>query len=453
MENMTLGRIADACGGTYYGKAEEKSLSVEAVTTDSRTAGKNRLFIPLKGEHADGHDFIPSAIEQGAFVLSERLLDRSCEPYIHVESTAQALKDLAEYYRRQTRIKVVGVVGSVGKTSTKEMIASVLSEKYRVLKTQGNFNNEIGLPLTVFQIRKEHEVAVLEMGISDFGEMHRLAKIARPDIIVMTNIGSCHLENLTDRDGVLKAKSEVFDFLKEDAVIVLNGDDDKLYTLKDVKGIRPLFFGMETPDAYAKATEVKDFGPEGVSAAMEIGEDKFRALISLPGLHNVWNALAGACIGKALGLSAEQIKSGIEHARTIKGRSNFIKTGGITVIDDCYNANPMSMKASLSVLSGMPGRKIAVLGDMGELGTKEKELHYQVGEYAAEAGIDALFLCGELSLEIKAAAAKDPRMEIYHYTDIEELGTAVKGYVKEGDTVLVKASHFMGFSKIVEALS
>lgn len=453
MENMTLGQISEACGGTYYGNEEQKSLSVEAVTTDSRAAEKNQLFIPLKGERVDGHDFIPSAVKQGAFVLSERLLEQSCEPYIHVTQTAQALKDLAEYYRQQLSVKVVGVVGSVGKTSTKEMIASVLSEKYRVLKTQGNFNNEIGLPLTVFNIRKEHEVAVLEMGISEFGEMHRLAKIARPDIIVMTNIGTCHLENLIDRDGVLKAKSEVFDFIKEDAVIVLNGDDDKLYTLKNVKGIKPLFFGIETPDAYAKATEVKDLGLEGVSAEIEIGKDKIQAMIPLPGIHNVWNMLAGACVGKALDLSAEQIKAGIEHVQTIKGRSNFIKNGGITIIDDCYNANPMSMKASLSVLSGIPGRKIAVLGDMGELGTKEKELHYEVGEYAAEAGIDALFLCGELSLEIKEAAEKAPQLEIYHYMDISELSEAVCGYVKEGDSVLVKASHFMGFSKIVDALS
>lgn len=450
---MTLGQIADACGGTYYGNADQKKQPVEAVTTDSRAAGKNQLFIPLKGEHADGHDFIPSATGQGAFVLSERLLDQACEPYILVESTAQALKDLAEYYRQQTGIMVVGVVGSVGKTSTKEMIASVLSEKYQVLKTQGNFNNEIGLPLTVFNIRKEHEVAVLEMGISDFGEMHRLAKIARPDIIVMTNIGTCHLESLIDRDGVLKAKSEVFDFIKEDAVIILNGDDDKLYTLKNVKGIRPQFFGMETPDAYAKATEINDLGLEGVSAVIEIGEDRIPAAIPLPGIHNVWNALAGACVGKALDLSTEQIRAGIEHVRTIKGRSNFIKTGGMTIIDDCYNANPMSMKASLSVLSAAPGRKIAVLGDMGELGTNEKELHYQVGGYAAEAGLDALFLCGELSLEMKKAAVKVPGLEIYHYMELAELREAVRRYVKEGDTVLVKASHFMGFSKIVEALS
>lgn len=245
MKNMTLRNIAKACNGIYYGPEEALSREITEVVTDSRKAGEGCLFVAIKGERVDAHRFIPQVFEQkAACVLAEQKQEDARGPYILVDSTLQAVKDLAEFYRQQLGIKVVGVTGSVGKTSTKEMIASVLSEKYRVLKTLGNFNNELGLPLTVFRLREEHQVAVLEMGISDFGEMHRLSKIARPDICVMTNIGQCHLEFLKDRDGVLRAKSEIFDFTAEDGQAVLNGDDDKLAGIRQVKGKAPVFFGI-----------------------------------------------------------------------------------------------------------------------------------------------------------------------------------------------------------------
>ena len=254
MKAMTLREIAAACGGHYYGDKTKLDMEVTGVAIDSRKVEEGYLFVPIKGARVDGHSFIPQVMGKGALcTLSEVVLEGVSHPYILVKSSEQALKDLAEHYRKALNIKVVGITGSVGKTSTKEMIGSVLSQKYNVLKTAGNFNNEIGLPLTIFNIRDEHEVAVLEMGISDFGEMHRLAKMARPDICVITNIGLCHLENLGDRDGILKAKTEMFDFAQPNATIILNGDDDKLITVKDWDGYSPLYFGLSTEmNAFAK---------------------------------------------------------------------------------------------------------------------------------------------------------------------------------------------------------
>ena len=246
MKNLTLEHIARAVGGTLTGFVKEPQREITAVTTDSRKVEPGALFIPIVGARADGHDFIPQVMAQGAAcTLSEKDLGEQDFPYIRVDSSLQAVKDLAEYYLEQLDLPVVGITGSVGKTSTKEMIAAVLAQKFRVLKTQGNFNNELGLPLTIFRLREEDEIAVLEMGISDFGEMSRLAKVARPDYSVITNIGCCHLENLKDRDGILKAKTEIFDFMKPGGRAILNGDDDKLRTVRRVQGKSPLFFGMD----------------------------------------------------------------------------------------------------------------------------------------------------------------------------------------------------------------
>ena len=223
MKNMTPHRIAEVCGGIYHGTEEQGRQEIVSITTDSRQAEDGCLFVAVKGERVDGHDYIPSVFEKGALcVISEQELEDPKGAWIRVESSLQAVKDMAEYYRRQLDIRVVGITGSVGKTSTKEVIASVLAEKYHVLKTLGNFNNELGLPLTIFRLREEHQIAVLEMGISDFGEMHRLSRIARPDVCVITNIGQCHLEFLKDRDGVLRAKTEIFDYLSENGAIILN---------------------------------------------------------------------------------------------------------------------------------------------------------------------------------------------------------------------------------------
>lgn len=501
MKNMTLANIAAACDGTYIGSEEAKNIEIKGAVIDSRQVEEGFLFIPIKGEKVDGHKFIPNVFEQGAAaVLSEMELENPAGPYILVESTPIALKAIAEFYREQLDIKFVGVAGSVGKTSTKEMVATVLEQKYNVLKTAGNFNNEVGLPLTILRIRDEHEVAVVEMGISDFGEMHRLAKIAKPDICVMTNIGMAHLENLKSRDGILQAKSEMFDYLKEDGVIVLNGNDDKLSTVAAI----PVWDGVEygsdtkatqttskgktvTPIRYMVADEAGNFvsdtfekvdnydetvmvrginvenrGLEGMAFTLQFPEEERQALVPIPGIHNVYNACAGACVGRKLGLTNDEIIAGIESAKTIDGRTNLIKANDMIIIDDCYNANPVSMKAAIDVLTMGNGRKIAVLGDMGELGENEHQLHAEVGMYVAEKGIDVLFCAGKLSADmanaaqemnmIKMAEGTAGYMQIYYFEEKEALMNSLLPFVKAGDTVLVKASHFMGYPEIVNAL-
>ena len=474
MKNMTLEHLADVCHGTYIGSEEDKKKEIAGAVIDSRLVEKDYLFIAVHGEKVDGHSFIPSVFEKGALaVLSEKKLENPAGAYILVESTLTAMKEIAADYRRQLAIKVVGITGSVGKTSTKEMIASVLAQKYNVLKTAGNLNNEIGLPLTIFKIREEHQVAVLEMGISEFGEMDRLATMAYPDICVITNIGLCHLENLHTRDGILQAKTECFTHMTPDGIAVLNGDDDKLCTKTVVNGKPAVFYGMgkaakvvkngEAEEVYIEkqvyATDVEAVGLTGTKAVLHYcpkgteAETTIEVEIPIAGEHNVYNALAAVSVANELGLKAEEMKRGIESVQTIGGRSNLIHKDGITVIDDCYNANPVSMKASIDVLSKAPGRKIAVLGDMGELGTEEKELHYMVGEHFAGKEIDALYCAGELSAKIaEAVVTVSKRTEVHYYKEKEQLLENLMKEVKIGDTILVKASHFMGFSEIVKEL-
>lgn len=459
LEQMTLENIAKACGGTYVGDDAQRGSEITGAVIDSRQVEPGYLYIPIRGERVDGHRFIPDVFEKGALaVLSEEPLENPAGPYIQVASSEQALKDIAEFYRSTLSIKIIGITGSVGKTSTKEMISAVLSQKYNVLKTEGNFNNEIGLPLTILRIRREHEVAVVEMGISEFGEMHRIAKVAKPDICVMTNIGQCHLENLIDRDGVLRAKSEIFDFLKTDGHIVLNGNDDKLITVQEVKGVKPVFYYVE--DGTAKkadlpyeitADAIENKGLRGLNANLHFPEEVCQIHEPIPGVHNVYNACAAACVGRIMGLTNEEICQGIAHAKTIAGRTNLITLGEVLVIDDCYNANPVSMKASLDVLAQADGRKISVLGDMGELGENEREMHYDVGKYAANTGVDILFCCGTLSEEL-AKGAQRGHTKVMYFADREKLTQTLINFVEAGDTVLVKASHFMEFPKIVKAL-
>lgn len=453
MKYMTLKSIADCCGGIYYGPTDNLEKCVSGIAIDSRKIETGWLFAATVGERVDGHSFIESCYEKGALCcLGEKSPVGKEHSYIQVSSTFQALKDIAQYYRSTLEIPVVGITGSVGKTSTKEMIASVLGVKFNTLKTAGNFNNEIGLPLTVFNIREEHEAAVLEMGISDFGEMHRLSKIARPNMCVITNIGLCHLEFLGDRDGVLRAKSEIFDFAAEGSKAIVNGDDDKLRTLKNREDLDVTLFGMEASnDVYAK--NVENLGLDGLKCDISTPSGDFNAHIHIPGMHMVYNALAGTCVGLACGLTLEEIKSGIENAQTISGRNHIIHTEKYTIMDDCYNANPVSMKASLDVLSSALGRKVAILGDMGELGADEAALHYTVGEYAAKKQIDLLLCVGILSEEIvKGAKAVNPQIDAKVFSTKEALLAKLPELLADKDSILIKASHFMQFEKIVTAL-
>lgn len=450
MKNLTLENIAKACRGTYCGSSDRAGREVQSITTDSRRVQPDALFVAIPGARVDGHTFIEDVVKKGALaVLAERDLGPRPYPYIRVDSSLQAVKDIAEFYLQGLGIPVVGITGSVGKTSTKEAIAAVLSQKYRVLKTQGNFNNELGLPLTIFRLREEHELAVLEMGINQFGEMSRLAKIAKPDTCVITNIGPCHLEYLGDRDGVFRAKTEIFQFLKPDGRAVLNGDDDKLAAVSAVNGQKPLFFGMNHR-AEIWADNVENHGLAGTRCRIHLGEEAFPVQIPIPGGHMVSNALAATAVGRCYGLSAEEIRKGIESLEAVSGRMRTIQSGALTVIDDCYNANPVSMKASLDVLQHTQGRTVAILGDMGELGADELRLHQEVGVCAARAGLDLCICVGTLSRHLaKAARQENPALEVRYFKRLEELMEILPDLAEQGGSVLVKASHFMGFEKII----
>ena len=465
MRGMTLRAMAKACNGKYYGSEANLDKEVTDITTDSRKVVKDGLFIAICGERTDGHKYIDGCFEAGALcVISEKELPEQENSYIKVKSSLQALKDLALLYRNNLDIKVVGITGSVGKTSTKETISYVLEEKYKVLKTEGNFNNEIGLPLTVFRLRDDDEIAVLEMGISDFGEMERLSQIAQPDIGVITNIGLCHLENLKTRDGILKAKTEMFHNLKPDGTAILNGDDDKLITIDEVNNNRPVIFGISYKDD-VYASDIKNLGLDGTSFVINglkcaDGDRAFEVTVPVPGHHMIYNALAAACVGAQLGLSSIQIRDGISKLKTIAGRNNIIKTDNYTIIDDCYNANPVSMKASVDVVDMALGRKVCILGSMFELGDNEKNLHYDVGQYVGAKSIDVLITIGDLARHIAMGAAdyRETHYEsydcsIHSYDTIEEFENEAGQLLKKGDNILVKASHGMHFSNIVDMLS
>ena len=454
MKNLTPENIAKACGGTMVNCENILGREVTAVTTDSRKVTEGCLYIPMKGAKFNGHDFIPQVMEGGALLtLTEK--DEAAEgyPYIKVKRTDIAIQRIAEFYRVELGIPVVGITGSVGKTSTKEMIAAVLSQKYNVLKTAGNFNNNLGLPLTIFRITEEHEIAVLEMGISHFGEMTDLARTARPNTMVITNIGTCHLEFLKDRDGVFEAKTECFEYVDfENGTVVLNGEDDKLCRVDQVHGRAPIFYGMD-PGMRVYAENIQPLGLKGTACTINIDDRYFDVTVPIPGRHMVMNALAGAAVGSLYGLTDEEIKAGIESLETLGGRFNIVETEKYTIIDDCYNANPMSMKASLGVLNDVEERCVAILGDMGELGENEAALHREVGEYAGEQNIDEYIVVGKLSENISEAIREvKPEADLHTIETVEELIPALDTLLKEGDIVLVKASHFMRFDRIVEAL-
>ena len=444
MKPITLREVALACSGTLYGDPDTK---INSIVTDSRQAKAGSLFAAIKGARSDGHRFIPMTVEQGAVCALCEDAPEVDTNYILVESTLVALKGIAEYYRSLFTIPFIGITGSVGKTSTKEFISAVLAQKYNVHKTGGNFNNELGVPITLFGLEEDHEVAVIEMGISGFGEMTRLAKMVRPDISVITNIGCCHLENLGDRDGVMKAKTEMFAYLKDNGTIILCHDDDKLSTIKEYKGIKPIFYG--TGDEEFRAENIEELGLDGIKCTLIHDDTKINVTIPTMGRHNVLNALCAMAVGTELGLTPDEIKRGLESFQNVGSRNNIIKTDDYTIIDDCYNANPTSTKAGLDTLSKLSGRRVAVLGDMKELGTDELSLHREVGAYAKAVGIDVLITVGPLS---KATAEGYGEGAVY-FEDVDGCIAEIKGLLQKGDTILVKASHSMQFEKITKALS
>ena len=454
MKNMTLANIA-ACLGRPLCQAEGKEqLEITGAVLDSRKVEPGFAFFATRGERVDGHSFIPQVAEKGALLVICEEAPTVDVPYIIVENTFLALKQVAAFYREQLSIPVIGVTGSVGKTSTKEMIAAGLSTKFNVLKTQGNFNNEVGLPLTILSIRDEHEAAVVEMGINHFGEMHRLSQVAKPDVCVITNIGQCHLENLIDRDGILRAKTEIFDFMSKDGFVVLNGDDDKLATIQEVHGRKPYFFGVGAEGLVPKdvfAVEIESKGLFGSDFQMQLMGDDLDAFVPLPGQHMVINAMAAACVGRILGMTNEEVLAGIASVQATGGRSNIIKAEDKTIIDDCYNANPVSMKSAIDLLMMAQGDKVVVLGDMFELGVDELALHREVGQYAALAPLNRMIFIGDMAKEMYDGAMKLHTMP-EHYPDKAAFFATHKPEDFKNTTVLVKASHGMHFEEIVEWL-
>ena len=419
MKNMTLENIAAACGGQiYYMREDLAQETAKGVVIDSR-------------QIEPGYSFIPDVFAKGALaVICEVLPEEDLGPCILVEDSFMALKQAAAFYRQQLDIRVVGITGSVGKTSTKEFIAAVLAEKYKVHKTAGNYNNEVGLPLTIFGIQDDDQIAVLEMGINTFGEMHRLSEVARPDICVMTNIGQCHLENLIDRDGILRAKSEIFDFMNPEGTVIVNGDDDKLATIHDVYGKAPITFSMNKDNAIW-ADHIENRGLLGSRADIHMGDVLVHANIPLPGEHMIYNAMAAAAVGVQFDMTKEEITAGISHVEAVAGRSHLIEAGDKVVIDDCYNAHPVSMKAAI------------------DLGENERAMHREVGQYAAEKGIDLILCVGGLSSEMYEGAAEKGG-EARHFEIREALEVVLQDLLQPGDTVLVKASHSMAFENIVQ---
>lgn len=452
MQYLTTDDILKATGGKLI--CGDGNLIFNNITTDSRKTCEGMLFVPIAGERFDGHEFINAAFELGA---EAAVTHKDTEPVlgktlIKVNDTFTALGDIAKYYKNKYNVPTIAVTGSVGKTTTKDMLASVISQKYNTLKTQGNFNNEIGLPLTVFGLEKHHEAAVLEMGQSHFGEIHHLADIGRPDVAVITNIGMSHIENLGSQEGIFKAKTEITDFFGSDNVLIVNGDDKFLNTIVN-KPYKVVKYGIDNPECNLRAFDVCDKGIDGTDFSVVISGKEYRVHIGVAGVHNVYNALAAICAGMEFDIEPEKIIHGIESFQLTKMRMAIEKHGGVTVINDCYNASPDSVRASLKVLSSAEGaRKIAVLGDILEMGDFAKDAHTALGTAVSESGADMLITVGENAKYIANGLFADNKPQTIHFEKTRIAAEYVHSIVKDGDVVLVKASRGMKFEMIVDAI-
>lgn len=444
---LTLREIENITGGRLVGA----DVTVSAVTIDSRTAADGALYVAICGDRFDGHDFCASAVQNGAAaVVCERVPDAEI-PYVLVDSTRQALLDIANLHRRHCAdIKIVGLTGSVGKTTTKEMVHAVLSEQFETIKTEGNLNNEIGMPKTLFRLTESTEAAVVEMGMSNFGEIERMTLACRPNLAIITNIGVSHIEFLGSRDGILQAKTEILKGMQSGAPLILNGDDDKLWGYRN-ENFRQIYFALENTQADILAKEIETVNGETVFTVCFHGSQTQRVTIPTVGKHNVYDALAAFAAGLSLEISPEKIAAGLRNYVPAGMRQRIRTVAEVTVIEDCYNASPDSQKAALNVLSALPAqRKIAVLGDMLELGAYSEEAHRTVGAYAAQNGVDFLFCYGEASAWI-ADAAKESVQTAY-FTDKAALTEALLKTVQAGDAVLFKASRGMALEEVIQKL-
>ena len=437
MKDMTIFSAARAAGGRVAGCGQDAPLSGGVI--DSREAGPGLMFCALPGERADGHEYMRSALEKGAACcLATHVPEGVTGPVILVDDVRSAMAKIAGACRDRLDIPVVGITGSSGKTTAKEMCAAVLSQKYNTLKTEKNFNNELGVPLTLFRIGPEHGAAVVELGINHFGEMGRLGAMAKPDIAVYTLIGRSHLEALGDLDGVLRAKGELVEHMPPDGLLIVNGDDEKLAAWRPAR--RKLTFGLgEGCDV--RGVGFAPRGAEGSALTVLAGERRIELFLPAYGRHLAYAALAAAAMGIELGLSDGQIAAGAADYAPVGRRARIIETPSLTVIDDCYNANPDSVKMAIASAGALGGRLVCILGDMLELGEQSEQMHREVGEAARAAG--ALLL---------TAGERSAAMGGEHFASKAELISALPRLLKRGDRVLVKASHSMAFEEISDAL-
>ncbi|AWK52430.1 UDP-N-acetylmuramoyl-tripeptide--D-alanyl-D-alanine ligase [Clostridium beijerinckii] len=449
--NLSLSEIVEAINGKVL--VENNDGNFNKVSTDTRKIEKDNLFIALTGENFNGNDYVIHAIEKGASIVIvdeikfkvEELNDRGT--IIKVNNTKTALGDLARFYRKKIGIKVVGITGSTGKTSTKDLVAAFLSGKYKVFKTQGNFNNEIGLPLMIFELSKDYDIAVLEMGTSNFGEINRLARIACPNISAITNIGVAHIEYLKSRENILKEKMCITDFFDDKNSLIVNCENDMLKTVNEEDKFNLEKIGYdEEYNLYAKNIELTC---ETTSFdAITKNNESHRFNLNMVGEHNVLNALIGIQIAKDLGLTFDEMEKGLENFNATSMRLEFIKKDDFTIINDSYNANPDSMKAALRVLENYSGdRKIAVLGSMGELGDYAEEAHTEVGRFA-KGKADILLTTGKFK-ECYEEGFKEGTML---FETKQELMEKLANMIKINDTILIKASRSEKFEEIIKLI-
>ena len=460
MEALTLREILEAVNGRLLGEFDDLDAVVSRVETDSRTISEGAVFLPLMGERFDGHAYIGAALEAGAagcFTQRERESYLPGKFYIKVDSTYRALRDLAVWYKNRFKIPVVAVTGSVGKTTAKDMIAAVLSEKFRVLKTEGNKNNDIGLPLTLLRLNREHQIAVLELGINHPGEMDYLSAIAQPDLVCLTNIGDSHIEAFGCRENTLKAKLEIFAHAKPGCAAILNGDDELLRAAAagpDAPWTGPAILVGRGEGLDYRAGDVESDWRSQMSCRVDTPRGSCH--MDIPGLgeHMVYPTLLATAVGERFGMTLEEIAAGVHNFAPTKMRMNILpRSDGITILDDSYNASPQSMRAAIEVLDGYTGDyKVAVLGDMFELGPLAGVLHAGVGEFLGRSHVDCLVAIGELAKSIYDAAMDSQVPQCYYFTAKEEALPVLKELIKPGTTVLVKASRGMAFESVTEYL-
>ena len=451
MAAFTLQEVEKATGGRLLYPVVDDSVFSQ-VETDTRAITEGALFVALKGETFDGHDYVLQAKERGAAgaVVAEERPEYKQEGFavVIVTDTRKAYQDLARFHRRRFSIPVIAVTGSVGKTSTRSMIAAVLSQKYRVLQTEKNFNNEIGLPKTLLQLTPEHEACVVEMGMRGLGQIAELAAIAEPDIGVVTTVGKSHIELLGSQDNIARAKSELVRALSEDDVAILNQDDSYVAAMADLCRGKVVGYGIES-NAAIRASRVV-CSEKGLRFACRCFDQVMDIHMPLIGSHNVYNALAAIAVGRVLGLTEHQLQKGLSEYRGMPMRQELIHLGEYTFINDAYNANPASMSEALKSLALLTkGRKIAVLGGMLELGDWTVREHEKIGAEAAELGLDALITMGSPASYIADAARKNGLGAVYTAQDHAGAADCLRQIIQPGDTVLLKGSRGFAMEKIL----